>query len=67
VEISLMNEFAGALGNVRIRDTVGNPNFSASGMSGGKSVECDAESLCTDGAECASGECGDDSFCAQPE
>jgi hypothetical protein len=67
VEISLSNEFAGALGNVRIRDTAGNPNFRVSGMTGGKSVECDEESLCTDGAECASGECGDDSFCTQPE
>ncbi len=67
VEISLSNEFAGALGNVRIRDSVGNPNFSVSGMAGGKSVECDAESLCTDGAECASGECGDNSMCTQSE
>jgi hypothetical protein len=65
--ISLSNELAGELGNVRIRDTAGNPNFVVSGMSGGKSVACEFDSSCTSGDECASGECGDDSLCAQSQ
>jgi hypothetical protein len=63
VRIELSNDYAGALGNVRVKTSAGNPNIKVAGMSGGNSVACDSESSCTDGAECASGECGDDKLC----
>jgi hypothetical protein len=63
LRIELSNDYAGALGNVRIKETAGNPNLKVAGMSGGNSVACDSESSCTDGDECASGECGDDKLC----
>ena len=50
--IELKNDFSGARGNVTITDTIGNPNFKVSGMSGGKAVLCDTAASCSTDAEC---------------
>ena len=61
--IDLVNDLAGALGNVKIKDTVGNPGFKPSGMTGGKAVACDSPASCSTDDECASATCGDDHIC----
>ncbi len=69
--INLMDDLAGALGNVKINRSkttgighgVGSPNFKTTGMSGGEAVECASAASCKTGDECASGECGDDNMC----
>jgi hypothetical protein len=57
--VDLVNDLSGALGNVRITDTVGNPNFQTTGMAGGKAVACGSPASCSGDAECASGNCSD--------
>ena len=57
--VELLNDRAGALGNVKLKDTVGNPNFKVSGMSGGNAVLCDEDALCDSDAECESDSCVD--------
>jgi len=61
--ITLVNDSAGALGNVKITDTVGNPNLTTSGMSGGIAVACSTATICKSADECASEDCTD-SVCA---
>lgn len=65
IRIELSNEFAGALGNVKIVKKAGNPHVKVSGMSNGKSVACAAASICTSDAECASDDCGSDNICVE--
>ena len=62
--VTLTNDLAGALGNVKITDTVGNPNLTTSGMSGGKAVACGSAASCKSPDECASEDCGTDNLCA---
>jgi hypothetical protein len=55
--INLINDRAGARGNVKIKDTAGNPNFHVAGMSGGNAVVCSTATVCDSDDECASGDC----------
>lgn len=63
--VELQNDRAGALGNVKIKETLGNPNFKVSGMSGGNAVLCSEAALCESDAECESDSCVD-SVCELP-
>lgn len=63
--VELENDRAGALGNVKIKETLGNPNFKVSGMSGGNAVLCAEAALCEHNAECESKSCVD-SVCELP-
>ena len=58
-----MNDLAGARGNVKIKDTIGNPHFTTAGMSGGNAVVCSQPASCSNGAECASEKCTTDHVC----
>jgi hypothetical protein len=57
--VNLVNDRAGARGNQKVTDTIGNPNFKVSGMSGGSAVICTEDALCNDDSECASDSCVD--------
>jgi len=62
--VELVNTWAGARGNVTITETVGNPNFKVSGMSGGEAVSCGDGTACSDDAECdADRSCGSGHLC----
>jgi hypothetical protein len=62
--VELVNEWAGERGNVKITDTVGNPNFKVSGMSGGKAVICGDAASCSSDDECDSARsCNSDHIC----
>lgn len=62
--VELVNEWAGARGNVTITETVGNPNFETSGMSGGKAVICGDAASCSSDDECDSARsCNSDHIC----
>ena len=52
--VALVNDHAGERGNVKITDTLGNPNFKPSGMSGGSAVACSGETSCSGDEECDS-------------
>jgi hypothetical protein len=59
--VMLTNDSFGALGNVPLADSVGNPYFHRSGMQGGEAVACSqSPTLCADDAACA-GTCDTDS------
>jgi hypothetical protein len=62
--IHLTNDLAGARGNQKIKDTVGNPGFVPAGMSGGEAVACGSPASCTSDEECSTS-CGDDHICVQ--
>jgi hypothetical protein len=55
--VNIVNNRAGARGNQKLTDTIGNPNFKVSGMSGGNAVVCGEAALCNDDSECASDSC----------
>lgn len=52
--VNLVNDHAGARGNVKITDTLGNPNFKVAGMSGGSAVACSGDASCSSDEECDS-------------
>jgi hypothetical protein len=65
--VALENEAYGDLGDVDIRDTVGNPNFTHTGMEGGAAVACgESPTLCDDDADCATTCDTDTSLCEAP-
>jgi hypothetical protein len=62
--VQLVNDHAGARGNVTITEKLGNPNFKVSGMSGGNAVACSMDASCSSDAECDSDRtCGSGHLC----
>jgi hypothetical protein len=52
--VNLINIQTGALGNQPISETVGDPRFVVSGMSGGEGHDCPANAGCATDADCDS-------------
>ncbi|HEY3500395.1 MAG TPA: hypothetical protein VGK73_37140 [Polyangiaceae bacterium] len=65
--VELTNDAYGELGNVTISDTVGNPNFKRSGLSGGDAHNCDQlPTLCADDSDCSATCNTETSLCEAP-
>jgi hypothetical protein len=58
--ITLVNDAYGALGNQKVDDTVGNPNFKNQDMTGGDAVSCDLSPTMCDGDEDCATSCNTD-------
>jgi hypothetical protein len=61
--VMLVNQRAGIRGNVAIVESVQDPNFTVSGMSGGLAGDCGPGVGCASNADCASGICKADHSC----
>jgi hypothetical protein len=55
--VSLVNDHAGSLGNQTLAESVSDPEFMVSGMSGGVASDCPASTGCSLPEDCASGSC----------